>query len=88
MTSAFISMAPSRARRAARYAGESYHAFACSTVSNSSTTIRWGVQSPSSDVVAPPRARYRPPYLVTEGPDRLPYSSSREGSRICSSKIA
>jgi len=40
-----------------RYSGDVYQPRACTAVGNSSTAIRFGCQSPSSDSMAPPRTR-------------------------------
>jgi hypothetical protein len=53
--------APSRSRLASWYSGESYQRFAASRSSNSSSTNRFGRQSPSSTATSPPRTMKRPP---------------------------
>ena len=52
-----------RSASSGRYSGEFHHAFARSTLGNSSTTMRFGTKSPSSASTAPPRTRKRPPYF-------------------------
>src|SRR5580704_1511324 len=73
---------PARSRIAfgSRYSSESYQRFACSRLGNSSTTTRFGFQSPSTVWWAPPRTRNRPPYLASVAGTCLRYSSMVIGS--------
>ena len=50
-----------RSAFASAYSGEAHHAFACSTLGNSTRTNRFGDQLPSIVCVFPPRTRKRPP---------------------------
>jgi hypothetical protein len=51
---------------AGAYSGEFHHFFAVSISGNSTTTIRSGVQSPSSVSVLPPRIKNLPPNAAIE----------------------
>ena len=53
-----------RSSMSGRYSGELYHALSRAMSGNSRITTRFGVHSPSSTSVAPPRVRYRPPYAA------------------------
>src|SRR5262245_3038300 len=64
----------------ARYSSESYQRLACSMLGNSSTTTRFGRQSPSRTSMAPPRTRNRPPYFCTVAGTCFRYSSKFAGS--------
>src|SRR5437870_13848858 len=64
-----------RILRGLRYSSQFNHSFARCMDSNSSTTMRFGSQSPSSTLVAPPRTMYLPPYFSTVAPASFLYSS-------------
>ena len=76
-----------RILRGSRYSSQFNHSFARCMDSNSSTTMRFGSQSPSSTSVAPPRTMYLPPYFSTVAPASFLYSSYPAGSRISISTI-
>src|SRR5262245_30782785 len=72
--------APSRSFFAAWYSSDSYQRFAASRLSNSSTTSRDGVQSPSSTASSPPRTTKRPPPPATAAGEAALYCSYWSGS--------
>src|SRR5438132_7479382 len=71
----FVLAVRCRILRGSRYSSQFSHSLARSADSNSSTTMRFGFQSPSSTSVLPPRTMYFPPYFATVGPASLLYSS-------------
>src|SRR5215475_9722722 len=64
-----------RILRGSRYSSQLSHSLASCVDSNSSTTMRFGFQSPSSTSVLPPRTMYFPPYFSTVAPANFLYSS-------------
>src|SRR4029077_18960743 len=71
-----------RILRGSRYSSQLSHSLARSADSNSSTTMRFGFQSPSNTCVLPPRTMYLPPYFSTVAPASFLYSSYPIGSRM------
>ena len=66
-----------RILRGSRYSSQLSHSFARCIDSNSSTTMRFGCQSPSRTSVVPPRTMYLPPYS-----DDAPRASCIPRSRL------
>src|SRR3954468_24426161 len=64
----------SRTLRAFVYSGLDHQSLAACADGNSSTTKRWGLQSPSSVSVVPPRTRYLPLCFAIVGGARSMYS--------------
>src|SRR6266446_2890369 len=71
----FVFAVRCRILRGSRYSSQFSHSLARCIESNSSTTMRFGFQSPSSTSVLPPRTMYFPPYFATVVPARFLYPS-------------
>ena len=66
-----------RILRGSRYSAQYSQSFARCIDSNSSTTIRFGFQSPSSTSVRPPRTMYLPPFYGRTGKLLVLFVTSR-----------